>query len=152
MLALPPSQPIVADTNIIIRGLISPGSASAKLLNAILRRQVLLVSSRTHLTEIHNVLARPRFFNRYQISRELRQQIIRRLYTLSLYVQPTGRLRLCRDPKDDYLIEMALLAKAGFLISEDNDLHDDVAIVALLHQNNIDLIHILPFVSMLSAE
>jgi putative PIN family toxin of toxin-antitoxin system len=152
MLALPPSQPIVADTHIIIRGLISPGSASAKLLNAILRRQVLLATSRTHLTEIHNVLARPRFFNRYQISRDLRQRIIRRLYMLSLYVQPIGRLQLCRDPKDDYLIEMALLTKAAFLISEDNDLHDDDAIVTLLHQNNIELVHILPFVSMLSAE
>jgi uncharacterized protein len=152
MLYLPAAQPIVVDTNIIIRGLLSPGSASAKLLNAVLRRQVLLVTSRIHLAEIHNVLARPRFVNRYKISRELRQRIIRHLYTLSLYVQPAGSLRLCRDPKDDYLIEMALLTKAGYLVSEDNDLHDDANLVALLRQNNVDLVHIAPFVSLLSAE
>jgi uncharacterized protein len=145
-------QPIVVDTNIIIRGLLSPGSASAKLLDAILHRQVLLVTSRTHLAEIHNVLARPRFVNRYKISRKLRQRIIRHLYTLSLYVQPTGSLRLCRDPKDDYLIEMTLLTKAVYLVSEDNDLHDDADIIALLQQNNVELVHVASFVNSLSAE
>jgi len=57
-------------------------------------------------------------------------------------VSPVGTLTLCRDPKDDYLLEMALLGKATHLVTEDNDLHDDPDIQDLLRGYGVHLVHV----------
>jgi putative PIN family toxin of toxin-antitoxin system len=141
----------VVDTNVIIRGILSSTGASALLLEAIRRRRCLLIASRAYLNEIHRVLSRPRFVQRYGITRPQRQRLIARLYTLSLFVQPTGHLALCRDPKDDHLIEIALLGQATHLVSEDDDLHEDPDIVEFLRQSNVQLVHVGAFIQTLAA-
>jgi putative PIN family toxin of toxin-antitoxin system len=133
---------VVVDTNIIIRGTLSSTGASALLLEAIRRRRCTLIASREYLSEIHCVLSRPRFVHRYGITAHQRRRLIARLYTLALFVQPTGHLALCRDPEDDYLIEMALLGQATHLVSEDDDLHDDPDIIEFLRQSEIQLVHV----------
>lgn len=40
----------------------------------------------------------------------------------SLMVHPVQRLELCRDPKDNMLLECCLAAKAGLLVTGDRDL------------------------------
>jgi putative PIN family toxin of toxin-antitoxin system len=148
-----PEEPplrVVVDTNIIIRGILSSTGASALLLEAVRRRQCLLIASREYLNEIHRVLSRPRFRRRYGITSRRRQRLIIRLYTLSLFVQPTGHLALCRDPHDDYLIEMALLGQATHLVSEDNDLHEDADIVEFLRQSGVQLVRVGAFVRTLA--
>ncbi len=135
-----PPLRVVVDTNIVVRGIISPTGASALLLEAVRRRQCLLIASREYLQEIHRVLSRPRFRRRYGITSRRRQRLITRLYALSIFVQPTSHLALCRDPHDDYLIEMALLGQASHLISEDDDLHEDADIVEFLRQSGVKLV------------
>ncbi len=139
----------VVDTNVVIRSLLSPTGPSALLLTAIRQRRCLLITSHHSLNEIHRVLSRPRFVHRYGITQRQRQRLIARLYTLAVYVQPTGRLSLCRDPGDDYLIEMALLAEATHLVSEDDDLHEDPDIIEFLRLNNIQLMHVADFLQAL---
>lgn len=141
---------VVIDTNIVIRGLLSPTGASALLVQAIRRRGCLLIASRASLSEIHRVLCRPRFERRYGVTRSRRQRLVVRLYTLALLVEPVGHLALCRDPKDDYLIEMALAGQAAYLVSEDSDLHDDPGIIALLLQYGIQLVHVSDFARLLT--
>ncbi|PKO21809.1 MAG: putative toxin-antitoxin system toxin component, PIN family [Chloroflexi bacterium HGW-Chloroflexi-1] len=141
----------VIDVNIIIRGLLSPTGASAALLEAVRRRRCLLIASRAYLDEIHRVLHRPRFVQRYGITRVRRQRLIARLYTLALLVEPTGRLTLCRDPKDDYLVEMALLGQAAYLVSEDADLLEDPDIVEFLRQHGVELVHVGTFARLLAT-
>ena len=34
-------------------------------------------------------------------------------------MEPLTHLVLCRDPQDDYLLEMALLGRADYLVTED---------------------------------
>lgn len=92
----------VVDANVIIRGILSSTGASALVRGAIRRRRCTLITSREHLNEIHRVLSRPRFIQRYGITAHQRRRLIVRLYTLSLFVQPSGHLALCRDPQDDY--------------------------------------------------
>jgi predicted nucleic acid-binding protein len=66
-----------------------------------------------------------------------------------MWVEPAGRLALCRDPKDDYLIEMALLGRATHIVSEDDDLHDDPDVVAFLDQRDIRLVRLGEFLAAL---
>ncbi len=47
--------------------------------------------------------------------------------------------------KDDYLLEMALLGQATHLVTEDDDLHDDLAIRSLLRDYGVRLVHIAEF-------
>jgi hypothetical protein len=142
---------VVVDANVLIRAILSGTGASALLLEVIRRRKVELVVSRTHLGEIHRVLCRPRFVQRYGITARRRKRLIVRLYTLAYFTHPTGHLALCRDPKDDYLIEMALLGRATHLISEDEDFHDDLDIAALLAENGVQLVRAGAFIRTLTS-
>jgi hypothetical protein len=141
----------VVDANVIIRGVLSSQGASGAIVHALRHHDFQLIISRAYLDEIHGVLRRPRFTLRYGISAHSRHRIIVRLYTLGLLVQPVGSLRICRDPKDDYLIEMALLGRASHLVTEDDDLHDDTDIIALLYQNGIQLAHAVDFLHLLAG-
>ena len=141
----------VVDTNILIRGTLSSSGASALVLDAVLRRRCLLITSRTQLSELHRVLSRPRFVHRYGITPDRRNRLIARLYTLSMIVRPRGHLAICRDASDDYLIELALLGKASHLVSEDSDLHDDTDIVELLRQYEVRLVRVGAFAQTLTA-
>lgn len=98
------------------------------------------------------MLRQPRFVRRYGITRARRQRLIARLYTLALLVEPAGHLMLCRDPKDDYLIEMALLGGAAYLVSEDTDLHEAPDIIELLRRHGVQLMRIGPFARLLATE
>ncbi|GAB4528873.1 MAG: hypothetical protein Kow0063_05440 [Anaerolineae bacterium] len=60
-------------------------------------------------------------------------------------------MAICRDPSDDYLIEMALLGKASHLVSEDNDLFGDADIVELLRQYDVQLVRVGDFAQALTG-
>jgi hypothetical protein len=120
------------------------------LLEAIRRRRCTLISSREHLSEIYRVLSRPRFVHRYGVSAHYRRRLVSQLYSLAFFVEPVGHLSLCRDPHDDYLLEIALLGRATHLVSEDKDLHDDPNITEFLHQNGIRLVRVGMFVRTLA--
>jgi putative PIN family toxin of toxin-antitoxin system len=141
----------VVDTNILIRGTLSSSGASALVVDAIFHRRCLLITSRIQLSELHRVLSRPRFVHRYGITPDRRHHLITRLYSLAMIVRPRGHLAICRDPNDDYLIEMALLGQASYLVSQDDDLFDDADIVELLHQYEVQLVRVGAFVQTLTA-
>lgn len=141
----------VVDTNILIRGTLSSSGASAVAVDAIFHRRCLLITSHIQLSELHRVLSRPRFVHRYGITPDQRHQLIARLYSISMIVRPRGRLAICRDPSDDYLLEMALSGRASYLVSEDNDLHDDTDIVELLRQYDVQLVRVGAFAQTLTA-
>jgi putative PIN family toxin of toxin-antitoxin system len=142
---------VVVDTNILIRAILSTTGASALLLDAIRQRRCVFITSREHLSELNRVLQRPRFVERYGVTIHQRCQLIARLYTLGVLVHPGDRLAICRDPQDDYLIEMALLGRATHLVSEDADLYDDPDIVEFLRQSGIQAVRVGVFVRTLAT-
>lgn len=74
------------------------------------------------LAELAQVLARPRI----QIKYGLTDVDIRTLIDLVLLrgqaVAPDTRVAVCRDPKDDVFLGVALAGKAERIVSGDNDL------------------------------
>jgi putative PIN family toxin of toxin-antitoxin system len=52
------------------------------------------------------------------------QRLTRRLLTKALRISITGRLHLCRDPKDDAYLETCQIGRAHFLVTGDHDLLD----------------------------
>lgn len=135
----------VVDANLLVRGILSPSGTSAELIQLLKRPPFVPITSRTHLYEIYRVLGYPRLVRRYRITRRQRNRLIAQLYYRSVWVEPTGRLAVCRDPKDDYLIEMALLGRATHLISADKDLLEDPDIVSFLAEHHTQLVGLRDF-------
>jgi putative PIN family toxin of toxin-antitoxin system len=139
----------VIDVNLLVRGTLSPKGGSRVLIVAFKRGEYLPITSRRHLTELYQVLGYRRLTRKWPITHRIRRRLIAQLYQRATWVEPTGALRFCRDPKDDYLLEMALLGKATYLVSEDDDLHDDPLIPTFLAQRNVRLVRLDEFLASL---
>ena len=141
--SLPPRA--VIDANVIIRSVPSPKGGSALIRQSIYQRRCILITSREHLNEVFRVLGRFRMQHRYGINEHDRKRLISRLYQRATMVSITSYLDICRDPKDNYLIELALAGQATHLVSEDLDLHNDPTVIALLLQFGVRLVDVKGF-------
>lgn len=109
----------VLDTNVIVSALLFPESIPGKAYFEARQRGELLLSVEA-FEEISGVLRRQKF-DRYVLPDE-RDWFVATLIRHVILVKPTGRVRVCRDPKDDKWIEIAVDGNAEFVISGDNDL------------------------------
>jgi len=109
----------VFDTNLLVSRLLAPGGTAARAVDRALESGVLLVSDDT-LAELARVLARPRF-DPY-VSPGEREQFLRLLGGVARMVHITRRLQVCRDPKDDKFLDVAINGEADAIITGDKDL------------------------------
>jgi uncharacterized protein len=109
----------VLDTNVLVSAAIFPDSNPGKALRQALRRGALLLSLST-AEEISEVLSRPKF-DRY-VAIPTRKQFLAALVREALIVETNRSFSLCRDPKDDRFLELAVCGNATCLVSGDGDL------------------------------
>jgi uncharacterized protein len=110
---------VVVDTNVLISQLLRPQSKPSEAVRVVLRLGVLLTSAE-HLKELFDVVMRQKF-DAY-VSRDVRLEQVRRLAELTEPVRIVRRVRLCRDPSDDKLLEIAVNGRASHLVTGDSDL------------------------------
>ncbi len=109
---------VIIDTNIWISSLI--GRQLVTLRELLSYPSIELVITEQLLQEILLVAQRPKF-SKYFRSEDIEQ--LRLWIEHNMVNIPLGRIPArCRDPKDDYLLELAIQAKAIYLVSGDNDL------------------------------
>ena len=72
------------------------------------------------MAEFIAVATRPRF-SKYFTSNDV-TEIVQILNTLAKWIPVVSNIKICRDPKDNYLLSLAKDGKADFLITGDNDL------------------------------
>ena len=109
----------VIDTNVLISAALSARGAPARLVQRVLERGTVVFSQPT-FDELKTRIYRPKF-DRY-ISLELREAVLHDLSAAARWVEIGGLARYCRDRSDDMFIETALVARAGVLVSGDQDL------------------------------
>lgn len=109
---------LVLDTNVVLSGLLFPGSTPSR---AMLKAQagIVLVSDAT-LLELVEVLGRTRF-DRY-IERSVRQRLVTEFANVCAKVQTDFPIRACRDPGDDKFLEVAVHGRADVIVTGDADL------------------------------
>lgn len=110
---------VVVDTNALVSRLLMPAGTAARAVDLVIARHRMLMSEAT-LDELVRVLSRPKFDPYVGIAE--RQQFIRLLGSLVDLVPVLRRVRQCRDPKDDALLELALNGEASHIVSGDADL------------------------------
>jgi putative PIN family toxin of toxin-antitoxin system len=119
----PAAPTIVVDTNVFVSAAISGRGPVVQLLQAVSAGTVDLVLSPQLLTEMREVLGRPKF--RRWISEEDAEAFVDAIEMVARVVDDPpseGFAPVTRDPKDDYLIFLAEEVQATFLVSGDKDL------------------------------
>lgn len=110
---------LVLDTNTLVSRMLLPHGVAGRAVDKALAEGVLLVSDAT-LEELASVLNRPKF-DRY-VSLEERRGFLRLLGGIVRIVPIRHRVAVCRDPKDDMLLHVALNGDAQVLVTGDRDL------------------------------
>lgn len=111
---------VIVDTNIWISSLI--GRQLASLRELLSYPAIELVVTERLMKEVLLVAQRPKFakyFNQEDVE-QLHLWMEQNMINVPLGEIPSR----CRDPKDDYLLELAVQAQAIYLVSGDSDLLD----------------------------
>ena len=109
---------IIIDTNLWISFLI--GRKLSSLLDLLSYPEFQLVISTELIEEIHDVVSRPKLAKYY--TSENVNMLMKYMKDFSLSFELGNIPSRCRDPKDDYLLELALVSDADFLVTGDKDL------------------------------
>ena len=110
---------VVLDTNLLVSAVLFAESVPARALFAALDRCVVLVSEESIL-ELADVLGRPKF-DRYVSAKE-RSRFLAALLRQSELVEVDIAVRVCRNPRDDKFLSLALAGSATTIVSGDEDL------------------------------
>jgi len=110
---------VVIDTNALVSRLLIPKSVPGQAVRKAIDSADVLVSEAT-MNELAEVLSR-RKFDQF-ISMDDRQQFIRLLARIVELVPMVYQVRVCRDPRDDRMLEVAVNGTAGLIITGDRDL------------------------------
>lgn len=109
---------VVVDTNLWISLLI--GGKLANLLEVLTNPGLELISTELLRMEILNVVQRPKFRKYFPI--EKANMLMEWMDSVMTTVTINTITPRCRDPKDDYLLELAVQSQAIYLVSGDLDL------------------------------
>ncbi len=112
----------VIDTNILVSALIKPEGTVGPVLHRLRDGDYEIVLSEQLLTELVDVLNRPRIKEKYGLDTEDIETVLALLLLRGRIVSPVERVDVCRDPKDNMFLEAALTAEADVIVSGDEDL------------------------------
>jgi len=114
---------VVADTNVIVSGIISSKGAPAKVLDLFLRGEIMLCFNEGMLAEIERVLSYPKIKEKYGIEENeisnLLQIFIR--YGFLVSSSPISNV-IEKDPTDNVILQCAVDAEADFIVTGDTHL------------------------------
>ncbi len=115
---------LVADTNVVVSGLMWGGPPRA-ILGAAREQRISLFASAALIAELEDVLARPKLARRLASIGHTPADLLDRYLSLVRYVTATPLTEpMSRDPDDDQVIACAIAAHADLIVSGDRDLLD----------------------------
>jgi uncharacterized protein len=116
------SRPIIAvlDTNVVVAGLLWGGPPCSLLIRATERRDLVLVTTPTLITELGDTLALPRFRTRIADAAMSIEQLVAAYRDATGLVTPHDVPRVVTDDvDDDHVIAAAVAARAQYIVTGD---------------------------------
>jgi len=143
--------PIVAviDTSVWVSAFLNPVGFPARVRQAAKEERFDLVVSVPMLEELRNVLLRPRIMRVRGTTPEEGLFFVQNIADIARIAPISGTLRLCRDPKDDMILETALTGQATHVVSRDEDLTRDLDLAQKLKEYGITVMTVSRFLAML---
>ena len=108
---------IVLDTNIFVSALISGEGPPGRVLAAVKRERITLVTSAFQIDELREVLSRERL--KPYIRPHEADDLLYHLAAVSTVIDELPELRLSPDPKDNPILATALAGNADLIVSGD---------------------------------
>lgn len=140
---------VVVDTSVWVSAILTPGGSPGQVLRAFRQGRFRIVMSDYLFAELADVLARPRIRRRHE-GRNDAEELLTLLRSRARIVEPTGAIRACRDSKDDLILETAIVGRARYLVSRDEDLTRDLDLVAALRTYGIVVVTVARFLEDLA--
>ncbi len=113
----------VVDTNVIVSGIISGNGYPARIVDAWLSGEFEVVISKRLQEEVNEVFNRLKIKRRPDYSAKDVKKILGTLFNKAEKVKPKRvDINISLDVKDHFLLELAISAKAGFIVSGDEEL------------------------------
>jgi putative PIN family toxin of toxin-antitoxin system len=112
----------VVDTNILVRAIIKPDGTVGPVLHQLRLGRYTILYARVLLAELVDVLNRPRIRHKYHLSDDDIKTVLGLVLLRGEPVTPQRTIAVCRDPKDDKFLEVAIAGKADAIVSGDDDL------------------------------
>lgn len=110
---------IVIDTNLWVSAFISQ-SMRARIIRILASDNLIILADNTLIDELKDVCMRPKFAKLITPTEiEIIMQILHERLTI---IESNSTVRICRDPKDDFLLSICLDGVADFLLTGDQDL------------------------------
>ena len=106
---------IILDTNMYLSALIY-GGMSQIILDCIAYNQLQLYVSSNLKAEVIKK------FQQTKANKEVLEEVTYLMDYKGILFEPSVRITACRDPKDNFLLELAETAQADFIITRDKDL------------------------------
>ena len=114
---------IVIDTNVVLSGLLWRGPPHALLTHIGQNPGIQLFTSQALIDELADVLIRPSPAKRLRLINKTAHEVLADYVSAVTVLQPQPLAQpVCRDPDDDEVLALALLAEAQAIVSGDNDL------------------------------
>ncbi len=137
---------VVVDTNILISGVIKPSGDVGRVLLLLRDGRYTVLYAQSLLTELVDVLNRPRMRHKYRLTDEDIETVVALILLRGQAVHPQRRIAVCRDPKDNKFLEVAVAGNADAIVSGDRDL------LSLNPFEDIPIISPQEFLDLLDAE
>lgn len=109
---------IVIDTNVFVIGLI--GKGNPKLIDLLTDNNFVVLFSNESYNELIEVINRPKFKKLFTSERIFR--LLELLDIIKEIVEISSSTDICRDAKDNFLLDLAKDGNSDFIITEDYDL------------------------------
>jgi len=116
-----PNKKIVIDTNVLISALIGKGYSKQILKEIFINRDLLLCISNPCLEEFEKVLDY-KHLKKYPSIKADGEILLEEIKTFGIIYYPSAKLTIIKDKSDNKFLELALAAKADYLITG-NKLH-----------------------------
>ena len=120
---------VILDTNLWISFLISKDYSF--LDNYVLKEKVKLVFSEELFSEFISIAERPKF-KKYFSNSDV-DKLIQTIDKYGILIKVSSEIKLCRDIKDNFLLNLAVDSNADFLVTGDKDLLE----IKNIHKTNI---------------
>ena len=111
---------VVFDNNVLISAALLRHSIPFKAFEKAISKHDILRSHST-LEELSATLFKSKF-DKYFKDEQAKESFVISFIAASLHKEITHKITICRDPKDNIYLELALAGRADFIVSGDNDL------------------------------
>ena len=141
---------VLIDTNVWVSAFINRNGYPAKVKEAFVNHEFDIAISPPLLQELSDVLRRPRIINLCKITDEEIDLFIEILAGTGHKVYLSNDINLCRDDKDNMVLETAVKSGAKYLVTRDDDIKRDPKLIEEMERCGVKVLPVSKFLDMLS--